>query len=142
MLKICSKCKIEKFTLDFSKNKNTKSGLSSYCKSCNTLNTTMWRINNPEKQAILHWKTDIKNFYNITSKDYHKLLQKQDYSCAICLIRQDQFKKRLSIDHCHISGNIRGLLCFNCNTALGKFKDSVQLLQSAQRYLEKENICP
>jgi len=49
------------------------------------------------------------------------------------------FKNLLYVDHCHSSGKVRGLLCHHCNTALGKFQDSVEVLSSAIDYLRKNN---
>jgi len=51
--------------------------------------------------------------------------------------RDAHCKKRLAVDHCHVSGKIRGLLCFHCNSSLGKMKDSVEILQNAIDYLKK-----
>lgn len=42
----------------------------------------------------------------------------------------------LSVDHCHITGNIRGLLCRHCNAGLGLFKDNIELLEKALSYLK------
>jgi hypothetical protein len=53
--------------------------------------------------------------------------------CAIC--RQPSVGQRLSIDHCHETGIVRGLLCSPCNLGLGSFRDSVERLESAIRYL-------
>ena len=46
-------------------------------------------------------------------------------------------KRRLCVDHCHTTGNVRGLLCDTCNTALGKFRDNIDLLNEAIKYLKK-----
>lgn len=64
----------------------------------------------------------------------------QDYKCAICgskgfKICQDA-KAMLAVDHCHTTRDVRGLLCHNCNRALGLFQDSTYNLASAIRYLE------
>lgn len=46
------------------------------------------------------------------------------------------------LDHCHITGKIRGFLCSNCNTGLGLFKDNINLLESAIKYLRTHNDNP
>lgn len=75
--------------------------------------------------------------YGITEDDYSKLIISQNYVCAICKQPETSTDgatgetKILSVDHCHSSNKVRGLLCNNCNQGLGKFKDSVEILQSA-----------
>ena len=62
--------------------------------------------------------------------------------CAICEkpeVNKDAKGKIkwLSVDHNHVTGELRGLVCYRCNTALGKFGDSIVTLQSAIKYLEE-----
>ena len=73
--------------------------------------------------------------YNLSMEDYKNLTLKQNGVCAICG-DTNNLEKNLYIDHCHISGNIRGLLCQRCNTAIGLLKDNVLILQKAINYLE------
>jgi len=78
-----------------------------------------------------------------TAEQYQSLLDTQGGRCAICGVpeghRSCRGKKcRLAIDHDHRTGEIRGLLCNNCNRALGRFKDSIAILESALRYLKRE----
>lgn len=80
----------------------------------------------------------MRNF-GISEKIYDEMLEKQNYSCAICGSKEsgDKRTSRLAVDHCHEKGHVRGLLCGSCNKALGIFKDSKEILKSAIRYLEK-----
>lgn len=82
-------------------------------------------------------KSHLKLNFGITSEDYQALLEKQNFSCALCKKHSLEFKQRLAVDHCHETGKIRGLLCFKCNTALGKFNDDPEMLKEAIKYLEK-----
>lgn len=75
--------------------------------------------------------------YGINLKKYNDLLKEQNYSCAICGLDQSRFEKALSVDHCHTSGKVRGLLCQLCNTGLGSFKDNKKVLEKAIEYLDK-----
>lgn len=89
--------------------------------------------------------------FKITSVEYKKLLQDQNNVCAICKKPEsyslsstnyslDSNKPRqLSVDHCHSSKKIRGLLCNQCNIGLGKFKDSIEYLLSAVEYLKSSH---
>ena len=73
--------------------------------------------------------------YGVTLEQWNEMFQAQGGRCAICGTHQCSTKKSFSVDHCHKTGKVRGLLCQNCNTALGKFKDDEELLHSAIRYL-------
>jgi hypothetical protein len=64
-----------------------------------------------------------KLLYNITVEEYERILAFQDGKCAICQKSAEAGKHKLAVDHCHISGLIRGLLCWRCNKALGCFED-------------------
>jgi long-subunit acyl-CoA synthetase (AMP-forming) len=74
--------------------------------------------------------------YNLSVQDFKLLMKKQNGSCAICGYSDTSDKNFFPvIDHCHQSEKVRGLLCMNCNMALGKFKDSQDLLEKAIIYL-------
>lgn len=72
--------------------------------------------------------------YGITDQEFQAMLLAQSNRCAIC---QNVFKtsKSTHVDHCHNTGRVRGLLCHDCNTGIGKLRDSVDLLQRAIDYL-------
>jgi hypothetical protein len=77
--------------------------------------------------------------YGISLDDYNQMLINQNHECAIC---SDKYPKtingklkNLHVDHCHTTGQIRGLLCFNCNSTLGRFNDDINIFQSAIDYL-------
>ena len=70
--------------------------------------------------------------HGMTRDEYDLLLEQQDGCCAIC-----QKRKTLHIDHCHTTGEVRGLLCIGCNTALGKLGDDLKGLRAAVAYLEQ-----
>lgn len=74
--------------------------------------------------------------HGLTNAEYNNLLNKQNHRCAIC--KQPPTIKRLAVDHCHTTGKVRGLLCFNCNVGLGKFREDTALLRKAVVYLETE----
>jgi len=90
-----------------------------------------WRKANPDKVK----NADMKKMHGITLEDYQAIKLSQDNSCAICKKHEDEEKLALALDHCHTTGKIRGLLCSNCNKALGLFKDNKDFLKSAITYL-------
>ncbi|SRR6266496_2393799 len=83
-------------------------------------------------------KYELKKF-GLTEKDYQNLLVKQNYACAICkkpetrILKSGQ-TKRLSVDHCHNKGHVRGLLCYSCNTGIGLLKHDPEAIHRAAEY--------
>ena len=77
--------------------------------------------------------------YNMTPDGYEDLLNKQNGVCAICESPHPRMKNatRLYVDHCHVTGNVRGLLCHRCNVMLGNSSDSPETLRKAANYLER-----
>jgi hypothetical protein len=76
--------------------------------------------------------------------DYLNKLEQQGYVCAVCqkeetLTDRAGDVRRLSVDHNHVTGKVRGLLCGRCNLALGNIQDSIPTLKAAITYLEKYN---
>lgn len=95
--------------------------------------------NNPESKLRQHLSER-----GITLEEYNALLKKQNYKCAICgkiadaCSRNGKYKHRsLFVDHDHATGNIRGLLCDNCNFILGHAKDDIHILENAIEYLKR-----
>ena len=83
--------------------------------------------------------------YGITLEEYTELLDKQGGVCAICKNPETLSIKgktvNLSIDHCHETGLVRGLLCRSCNVGLGNFRDDTRLLETAISYLTGAITC-
>ena len=78
---------------------------------------------------------NLRRDYGISLRQYNKLLLDQNNKCCIC--SQNPINQRLSIDHIHLTGQVRGLLCNHCNTSLGRFNDDIILLKRIIEYLEK-----
>jgi hypothetical protein len=84
-------------------------------------------------------KQHLANKYNLTVEEYEDLLELQNYVCAICgkeNVYADQ-DRRLAVDHDHMTGQVRGLLCQTDNRMLGLAGDSVDILKNALAYLER-----
>jgi Recombination endonuclease VII len=83
------------------------------------------------------WRNNqLKTKYGIDITQYKELLEEQNYKCKICpTMHSEEKKKGLHVDHCHTTGNIRGLLCGACNTGLGLLKDDAYLMEKAIEYL-------
>lgn len=78
--------------------------------------------------------------YSITVQEYNDLFEKQKGRCAICEIAQVDLDRQLSVDHDHVTGKVRGLLCINCNLLLGNAKDKVDTLERGIEYLHKYQL--
>lgn len=151
MIKRCIECNLEKNIELFYTRKDTNR-TRNQCKSCVNKRVKIYRDLNTEKRSkrFKQWaeeknKSDpewrvrdrLKNYYNITPEEYNLQLEKQNNACYIC---EKQDKIRLSVDHCHSTGKIRGLLCKHCNQAIGKLDDNIKILQRAIKYLENNGI--
>ena len=103
------------------------------CKKCDNKYRREWRKSkSPEYNLNIH----LRNNYGITVEDYKEILELQNNVCAICYKICDTFT-RLSVDHDHNTGKVRGLLCSDCNRGLGFFKENADILESATRYLKE-----
>jgi hypothetical protein len=78
----------------------------------------------------------IRSRYGIEAEDVEQIVESQNNSCAICL-KVFESRNDRRIDHCHITGKVRGILCHKCNSALGYFGEDTKNLSRAIVYLEK-----
>ena len=85
----------------------------------------------------------VKRMYGIEAEQYYKMYEDQQNRCAICNQLETRKSRtpgqlaRLTLDHNHETGQIRGLLCHSCNTGIGKFRESEDLFRLAIAYLER-----
>lgn len=79
--------------------------------------------------------------YGLTTGQFDALLAAQDGKCAICGTSEWPGRaKSPHVDHDHVTGAVRGILCRNCNNGLGMFGEDASRLRAAAEYLEKFNI--
>lgn len=106
-----------------------------------------WLEKNPEKSIEYSKKYNDKttekrrqyqrkHLYGLTHEQFEEMLKQQDNKCALCSKSFDETK--VFVDHCHNVGNVRGLLCPSCNTALGLIKDDLGWLSKAKKYLTEK----
>lgn len=81
----------------------------------------------------------IENTYDITLAQYDEMLANQNGVCAICQ-QPPKGGVPLAVDHCHVTGKVRGLLCIACNLVIGNAKEYLSVLDSAIKYLAKSKI--
>jgi len=134
-LKVCTKCKKELPVTDFYKESSKKSGYKSHCKQC-ILNKRKESYNDPaqyKRRIENHWR---KQGIECTVEHYEVLYEQQNGQCGICGAIENRNGTRFCVDHCHTTGKIRGLLCHDCNTSIGKLGDSKEGLMKAIEYLD------
>jgi hypothetical protein len=143
--RICNKCGAEKPLSGFYKAKSNIGGLTRGCKECCKKQVDTYRRSHTEMIKEKHMrrrekhhrereKNRYKSKYGITLEQYDYMLEVQKGQCLVCGgINADG--KKLSVDHDHVTGRVRGLLCSGCNLALGNVKESVSTLLGLARYL-------
>lgn len=137
--KVCTRCKQRKSLSEFYKQQVQKDKKASYCKKCAANFKREFIKKNPIRCREIRRKSCLKIRYGLAVEDWQQMFDEQQGCCAICGIHQSELKKPLSVDHNHGTDQIRGLLCCNCNTAIGSLGADcgTDLLQKAIKYVEK-----
>ncbi len=139
--KECTKCGKTKPFLAFSKDKKGQMGLQHSCKQCRH----EYYLSNKDRQHKKQRNRRLKLDYGLSCLQYDSMLKEQGGVCCICGLPETQrtggpLPNRLSVDHCHASQKVRGLLCHKCNTLLGMVNDDIDILASAISYLVNASI--
>lgn len=119
--KKCSKCQAVKSLSEFWRDASRFDGYHYRCATCQHRHEKSYQL---------------QKAYGITLEEYDRLLTAQGNVCAICNGKQ-QGTRSLAVDHDHTTGEVRGLLCHNCNRAIGLFADDPDRLLTAVNYLTK-----
>lgn len=112
--KPCAACGAVKLLTEFVPSKIAASGRASHCNTCRSILKRVAR-------------------YDITREQYLQMVVEQGGQCRIC--GREPGLKGWAVDHCHLTGKVRGLLCGRCNSAIGLFNDDIDILTNAIRYL-------
>lgn len=145
MEKTCKRCNQLKELNEFPKSKSCKDGHLNFCKKCKLafnrkyeekfdrkLYKSLWNINNQFKRYSKRYGISLIDYKSI----YENLRKNQKELCAICKKNLIGLKKEVHLDHSHVNGKIRGILCRDCNVGLGFFKDDTSKLENAIEYLK------
>jgi hypothetical protein len=163
--KTCPRCAESKPIEPFARDRSRKDGRQNKCRSCRSdyYHANSERLCQQRRdynhrnanRASEYWQTNadrqsanrLVRKYGITREEYDAILEAQGGCCAIC--ESDSPRKRgarrFAVDHCHTTGQVRGLLCIPCNTAIGGLRDDPGLLLRAIEYLRKHKVvvtCP
>lgn len=123
----CPDCGETKPLVEFPRSRNDSGGHGRYCKPCHNARGV-------ESKQRLHGGTreyHLRRRYGIGQADFRKMLWAQGGVCDICGAPDPQH-----VDHDHRTGEVRGILCFNCNGGLGQFRDNPEFLAGAITYLK------
>jgi len=133
--KVCSGCKEAKSPSEFYTDITHSDGLATRCRLCNR--QAAKRSCAPKGRRI-NRQANYRRKYGIEVEEYERLLAEQGGVCAVC---GGSDNRRLNTDHNHATGEVRGLLCSNCNLGIGKFRDNPEFLTAAAAYLERTSPC-
>jgi hypothetical protein len=161
-MKICKVCGVAKPLDDFYVNKGGRDGRRPECKACNLAVRRAKYAENPRPyiDRVLKWqrenrdrylerlrdyngtpakklsnrKSHLKRKYGLTIEEYDALLATQGGGCAICGNPDAD-----NVDHDHVTGKVRGILCFNCSVAIGHIADDLDRLLLAFAYLDRDD---
>lgn len=138
--KYCPKCKEIKLLEEFNKSKSN-GGYSSHCTLCSR--ELGKKYHNPEKKREEYKQNKeavrndrLKRKFGITLKEYNIKLDNQKSKCMICGKTAEDNKKALAVDHNHETGEVRDLLCGNCNAAVGFVQENVAIAKKMVKYIE------
>lgn len=135
-LRICPNCGEDRPSTLFIRSKQPQAGYPSWCKDCRI--TYRQARNQPLSVAERDWR--LQQRYGLTYDEYETMAEQQNNLCMICQQPETQVKQgeliRLAVDHNHMTGKVRGLLCRRCNSALGLVRESADLLSRMIKYLQ------
>ena len=143
-MRICYLCQKNKPIAEFYISNRSR------CKSCIKIKAKEWAKKNPQRRVEVcktyqdkHIKTirqkRMEYQYGLSYEEFAKLLEVQGGGCAICKTKDSNTtnrKRDWCIDHDHSTGEVRGLLCDNCNVGIARLKDNIDILNSAIKYLK------
>lgn len=147
MIRICTRCRVPQPLNGFAKNRCAPGGRSLWCRSCRAQYKREWRRTNPERARAQDRRRNLRRKgtsgdykrlkqYGLSRDAFQFLLRLQRSACAVCQMVFGNTKSLgPHVDHDHSTGRVRGLLCNNCNRALGLLNDSPSVLIAAAEYL-------
>ncbi len=141
---VCSQCKSEKSLSEFHVRKRTPRdpcGHRAWCKKCESrANRERFASKHGDRYRLYHKNWNLVSKYGITLEQYQEMMDAQGGLCAICRKSplEKEGKKYLVVDHDHVTGRIRGLLCNDCNIGIGKLGDTTEGVAAALKYLQAQ----
>lgn len=157
--KTCTRCGESKPLIQFYIHRGTRDGRATHCAECQRARSRAWTAANRERvkdrnaaarlekgpvsRSEDHRQWWLRTMYGLDQAEYEQLLARQGGVCAICGDPEGVVDprwgrvRRLSVDHSHKTGKVRGLLCGHCNRGIGQFADDHERLTRAAAYLRE-----
>jgi hypothetical protein len=140
----CSGCGERKLVSEFSKGgqyRNCRPCTAAYAKEWRARDGNLDRVREGQRRTYARHSQKygirmLKTKFGVTEDDFNSMFERQAGRCACCGRHQTEFKRRLSVDHDHQTGVVRGLLCSGCNTAIGQVRENTDVLKSMIDYLQ------
>ena len=142
-MKKCTVCKEEKELSEFYNYAASKDGKSYRCKACDDKARKKWKEENLESAQRSSRRNNLYTKYRMSIEDYEKMLADQQGKCACCGATENNALYGLNrslnfaVDHCHTTSKVRGLLCNQCNRAIGMLGDTPEAILKAYEYLKR-----
>lgn len=135
---VCKRCKEEKNGSDFGFSCERKNGRTATCLACSRLLDRARYARDTEKRRTQAKWGAIKQKFGLSRQEWEGMFKQQGGACAICnIVLADSIRTRACVDHDHSTGKVRGLLCPNCNQALGLIGDDLSAAENAVAYLKR-----
>lgn len=133
--RICFTCEEVKDESEFHRHSTGKNQLRPSCKICHIASVGSWVERNRDKARASVRASTLRRRYGLSVAQFESMVLEQDGKCAIC--RTDA---KLNVDHCHMSGAVRKLLCTPCNTVLGFIKEDRNIALAIVDYIDKYKV--
>lgn len=138
--KWCGLCESLKPLEEFYVRKASKDGRSYRCKPCATQSSTDWmKAKSKQERQKIYLERDLQRKFGISTEIYNAVFLAQEGACAICK-HPNPNRNRLAVDHNHVTGEVRGLLCGPCNMLLHRIENDPDWANKAFSYLSKSAI--
>jgi hypothetical protein len=134
-LRVCRKCGLPKPFEEFTKSTLCDSGRTWTCAECTVMNGAKWRRANPERATLAHRRNGLMRRHKMTIEQFDALLASQGGVCAICGTDKPRgHRNQWHVDHDHVTGRRRGVLCNKCNLMLlpGLNDDPARAIRAAE----------
>ena len=109
---------------------------STYCRACYRAYSAEWVKKNPEKAALKSRRRTLMANFGLTIPEWDAMFVAQEGRCAVCRTDKVSGLGNFAVDHCHVTGKVRALLCGRCNTAMGMVGDDSARLRALADYLD------
>lgn len=136
-MKTCKICGVNKPLEEFYSHPKGILGKFAYCKKCHNAKARSWTKSNKDKIAVIARKHLLKKKYGLSEDAFNEILVSQNSKCACCGDLLES-RKTSHVDHDHVFGHVRGIVCSCCNTAEGQMKTPERVLKLYQYMIKNE----